>query len=304
MNFLPSTSELIFHNLSSLKHLTLFGGTINADTIARFPETLEELSFDFVESPGTEFTDGIRMPVHLRSLWLHINPEHTGLPAIVNVDQLVYLENVMCQPKCIHLNQLQNFISQLPSDLNSLDINNEGYLRGDLDGYDLCCPDKLSLDHFTNLTRLNFDCLNNSKSFNVSIFPESLETLDFTSSKLLTGFFPSKLDRLIINLFSYGESLEVFLSSITNLTNLTILKIEKAGYQREFDFGGVEFPAQLNTIHLDLGFPDEDNVPTNMWQPFFVFGRFPLALTYFHLRVFSCTIIVDGSTGETVDLMK
>ncbi|GME93966.1 unnamed protein product [Ambrosiozyma monospora] len=297
LNFITSTSEFIFHGLSVLKRLNLFSCTINADAIAKISDTLEELVLDCVTMIGTQINNGIRLPVHLRLFSVYGNPNHDCLPVITNVDELHDLEilKITIDPGSLSsdsiylaeldevteeflkivntftLTQLQDFISQLPSSLSSFIINNKGYLKADLDSYDLCCPDKLSLGHITNLKRLDFNCLNNSPTFNVSIFPQSIEVLDFTSSKVLTGAFPTNLITLDINLYWYDESLLYFLNHISNLINLLSLEVKIARYW-SIDFRKAKFPVHLCSFGLDFdvdhwGLDNSD--PTKLWNSYF-----------------------------------
>ncbi|GME85863.1 unnamed protein product [Ambrosiozyma monospora] len=58
---------------------------------------------------------------------------------------------------CTAIDQLQQFVSQLPSELEILKINIEGCLRPNLDYHSACCPDKLSFKRFTNLDYLEWN---------------------------------------------------------------------------------------------------------------------------------------------------
>ncbi|GMF02859.1 unnamed protein product [Ambrosiozyma monospora] len=118
----------------------------------------------------------VKLPVHLHSLELCGQPWSTLL-AIVNVDQLHDLEHVAVRisswsrgiaqrdllpvPGYVcTIQQLQNFVSQLPADLRSLSLYVKGSIykaRGSgsgMDGYSACSLDELSFKHFTNLERL------------------------------------------------------------------------------------------------------------------------------------------------------
>ncbi|GME74303.1 unnamed protein product [Ambrosiozyma monospora] len=324
---LSSPSEFVFHDLHSLKHLDLINCSISWQAMSKLPENLEVLDFDCVALTGNGLD--CTLPLQLRKLNIFGNPSFSALPVILNASELhdldvviIYLDPAIVNPYYISeedpvveknisntftITQLQDFISQLPSSLSSFEITSKGYLRVDFDSYSLCCPDKLSFSHFTNLKKLKFDFLNHTPSFDVSIFPDSLETLDFTSSKNLTGLFPSNLITLSVDLGSYDESLTYFLNTITNLTNLVTLRTRIPEYQ-PVDLRGVKFPPHLCSFELDLNLSYDSDMdgsdPTKEIAPYIVLDEIPL--NYFRLPQADSRhiIVVDGSKGENIESMK
>ncbi|GME71602.1 unnamed protein product [Ambrosiozyma monospora] len=186
----------------------------------KFPslsESLKELIISYVNDlTMSDMDHGITLPTQLRSLYWYGNISCFTLPKIPNIDKLLDLKNVgislrpfeftdKCDDDAFNntdsiardflrisntctIDQLQQFVSQLPSDLEILKIGIGGYIRNNLDDYSACCPDKLSFDHFANLGFLQLSCLNNKYLFNVSAFP-SVEHLKFTSAPVLNGCF-------------------------------------------------------------------------------------------------------------------
>ncbi|GMG55542.1 unnamed protein product [Ambrosiozyma monospora] len=332
LNFIPSSSKFIFQNLSSLKHLCLFNCQLNLHAIENISDTLEELVFDCVEITEPGVSHGIQVPVHLRTLSLYGNPDFYTLPVILNIDQLHSLRevSVTIDPASVSLNsiylnkldgvteeflkitnaftltQLQVFISKLPSTLSALTIINKAYLRVDMDNYDFCCPDELTFEHFEKLNTLKFDCLNQSGFFNLSIFPKSLETLDFTTSnaQILSGSFPLALRTLNIYLSSYDGTLSTFFKSITNLTNLATLRIEIPDYL-SVDFRDISFPVQLCSFNLKFDYPNVNSSnPTQVGATYIVLDCIPSSLNYFGLGLVEHTIVIDGSKGESIDSIR
>ncbi|GMG39506.1 unnamed protein product [Ambrosiozyma monospora] len=155
------------------------------------------------------------------------------LPKILNIDKLLYLKDVTVEicpfeyitgvgyegyevdlygeeddvedyvtrdflrltNACTTIDQLQQFVSQLPSDLEILKIGIYGFVRPKLDNYYACYPDKLSFKKKKN----------------------ALQTWN-----ILSG-----IRSLDVNLETYGESVSYFFSHfISKLTSLLDLSIE------------------------------------------------------------------------------
>ncbi|GME70878.1 unnamed protein product [Ambrosiozyma monospora] len=205
------------------------------------------------------------------------------------------------------LTQLQAFISSLPSHLSSLDITNRSYLRRNLDDYSLCCPDNLYFSHFTNLQKLNFGCGNNTLFFNVSIFPETLETFDYLSANVLTGHFPSNLITLNVDLSCYDESVTYFFNMIITLNNLVTLRIRISHYE-SVDLREARFPSRLCSFYeTHMAGMDYSTDPNKVGTRYIVLDAIPTSLNHFSL-VDDCMhmhiIVIDGSKGENIASMK
>ncbi|GME83898.1 unnamed protein product [Ambrosiozyma monospora] len=177
-----------------------------------------------------------------------------------------------------------------------------------MDSYDTCCPDKLSFDHFKNLNTLEFDCLNQSGSFNLSILPNTLEALNFTTSNsfVLGGNFPSRLRTLNMNLLSsYAESLSNVFKKVSNLTRLDTLRIQIPHYL-SVDFRDIDFPVHLCLLELWFRGTDvDDSNPNQVGATYLVFDSFPSSSGSFILAQFQhTTIVIDDSKGESIDSMR
>ncbi|GME78405.1 unnamed protein product [Ambrosiozyma monospora] len=142
---------------------------------------------------------GIILPTGLCSLTWHNNIYCFTLPKILNIGEILDLKTVSVQIDPFKFNdscdgvvldyhddpinkkflqisntctigQLQQFVSQLPTDLEILKININGYIRHNLDSYSTCCPAELSFKRFANLDCFEMDCLNNVKILTSPLF--------------------------------------------------------------------------------------------------------------------------------------
>ncbi|GME80312.1 unnamed protein product [Ambrosiozyma monospora] len=328
-NFSPEY-EIVLGGFSSLKKLEIRYSILNK--FPNLPESLRELTIEFVNTLMVDDRDlGIILPTQLYSLKFHGNMCCLTLPKILNVDELLGLKSVLVEICPFELNdkydedvffnaeelvtreilrasntctigQLQKFNSQLPSDLQTLKIQIEGYILDNLDDYSTCCPDKLSFEHFTNLHCLELNCFNSGDSFNVSVFP-SADRLQFTSFPVLNGYFVQGIKSLEVNLQTYGESLPHLSHSISKLTSLTCLSIN-IDQHAAADLRKFTFPQQLCSFIIVLhGIPE---LPVSHTCGRVILDVYPIQLNHFNvaLRYGKCfEIIVDDCKGETITSM-
>ncbi|GMG40674.1 unnamed protein product [Ambrosiozyma monospora] len=263
--------EIVLDGFSSLKKLEISYSVLKK--FPSLPESLRELTIKYVNDLSmSDMNYGILFPTRLCTLMLHGNICCFGLPKILNIEKLICLKDVSVNISPFHSNgicgeelydledyvirnflrltntctidQLQQFVSQLPSDLEILKINIYGCIRPSLDNYSACCPDKLSFKRFTNLNYLECNCFSNDNLFNVSIFP-AVEHLSFISHPVLTGCFAQGIKSLEVNLGSYRESVSHFLSHfISKLTSLVSLSIN-IDIKTSADIRGIASSSQL-----------------------------------------------------------
>ncbi|GMG37936.1 unnamed protein product [Ambrosiozyma monospora] len=244
--------EIVLDRFSSLKKLEIANSVLKK--FPSLPESLRELTIEYVNDlTMSDMDHGIILPTRLCSLIWHGNLSCFTLPKILNIDKLLSLKDVSIRISPLEvsdefdgslydlnhhvtkeflritntctIDQLQQFVSQLPSDLEILKINIDGYIRPNLNNYSSCSPDEISFKHFTKLDRLELKCFNNSNPFNVSAFP-GVESLNFLSPPVLSGSFAQGIRSLEVDLESYGETVSHFLSHfISKLTSLVCLSI-------------------------------------------------------------------------------
>ncbi|GME85754.1 unnamed protein product [Ambrosiozyma monospora] len=263
--------EIVLDGFRSLKQLSIRFSVLNK--FPRLPESLRELEIEYVNDlTMSDMDHGITLPTRLCSLIWHGNLACFTLPKILNIDKLLYLKDVSVEispfeyidlvgeegydvddyvtseflrvTNTCTIEQLQQFVSQLPSDLEILKINIYGCIRPNMDNYYAYCPDELSFKRFTNLNYLEFRCYSNDNPFNVSVFP-AVTDLNFISHPVLTGCFAQGIRSLVVNLETYAESVSYFLSHfISKLTSLVdlFMDIHKTA---SADIRGVELPSKL-----------------------------------------------------------
>ncbi|GMG40629.1 unnamed protein product [Ambrosiozyma monospora] len=200
------------------------------------------------------------------------------------------------------IDQLQQFVSQLPPDLEILKINIHGYIRPCLNNYSACL-DKVSFKHFTKLDCLELKCFNNSNPFNVSAFP-GVESLNFLSPPVLSGSFAQGIKSLEVDLEAYGESVSHFLSHfISKLTSLVCLSIVCSGH-RVADIRSL--PNQLCSFSITTwSFGTLGLKTTNVDRLCVILDAFPVQLNYLQLFLAerALDIIVDDCKGESISSM-
>ncbi|GMG49811.1 unnamed protein product [Ambrosiozyma monospora] len=327
--------EIVLEGFRSLKKLVIRYSVLKK--FPRLPESLRELRIEYVNDlTMSDMDHGIILPTRLCSLqWLG-NLSCFTLPKILNIDKLLSLTDVsveidpfqfnyLCDEEVYDLedfvtrnflrfsntctiDQLQQFVSQLPSDLERLKINIYGCIRSNLDNYSAYCDDELSFEHFTRLDYLELKCFTNGNPFNVSVFP-GVEHLSFRSPSLLNGYFAQGIRSLEVNLESYEESVSHFLSHfISKLTSLVSLSINIDLYTSA-DIRSL--PSQL--CSLRIAFTEQDNwkFDTSYVNPCFwgdrygciVLDTFPVHFNHLHLWLSGYElhdIIVDDCKGETI----
>ncbi|GMG53892.1 unnamed protein product [Ambrosiozyma monospora] len=247
--------EIVLNGFLSLKKLEIRNSMLRK--FPSFPESLRQLTIKYAnEFTMSDMNHGIILPTRLCSLIWHGNVSSFTLPKILNIDKLLYLKYVSIEISPLEANdnfslfnksngvlddfgdyapmnclpisntrtidQLQQFVSQLPSDLEILMIDINGYIWPN--NYSACL-DKVSFKHFTKLDDLELRCLNNSNPFNVSAFP-GVESLNFLSPPVLSGSFAQGIRSLEVDLEAYGKSVSHFLCHfISKLTSLVCLSI-------------------------------------------------------------------------------
>ncbi|GME70435.1 unnamed protein product [Ambrosiozyma monospora] len=326
---------IILDGFPSLKKLKFSHSTLNK--FPSLPESLRELKITFVDDLAKSDIDhGIILPTRLLSLTWFGNICCFNLPKILNIDKLHDLKSVWVRidpfefskkdngnvffhtlnPKkkdflraanTCTIDELQQFLSQLPSDLETLKIDIDGYIRVNSDTYSACCPDKLSFKNFTRLISLEVDCLNPDKSFNVSCFPV-VEHLKFNSSPVLAGRFAQGIRSLDINLKAYEESLSHFLSHfISELTNLVYLSV-RFDLHESIDIRNLTLPSHICSFiitfkefeHYDRYDPPAE-YPKNKRSGYVILDAIPSQLNYFGLMLDVLhDVIVDDCKGETI----
>ncbi|GMG38063.1 unnamed protein product [Ambrosiozyma monospora] len=146
--------EIVLDGFRTLKHLVIADSILNK--FPSLPESLRELKIQYVNDLAMSDMDhGIILPTRLRSLEWHGNLSCFTLPKILNIDKLLYLKDVsvdinpfryidICDEEGYDLedyvtrnflrltntctvDQLQKFVSQLPSELEILEINIYGF---------------------------------------------------------------------------------------------------------------------------------------------------------------------------------
>ncbi|GME85853.1 unnamed protein product [Ambrosiozyma monospora] len=331
--------EIVLDGFHSLKELSIRFSVLNK--FPRLPESLRELKIEYVNVlTRSDIDHGIILPTRLCSLIWHGNLACFTLPKILNIDKLLYLKYVSVEispfeyidrvgeegydlkdyvtrdflrlTNACTIDQLQQFVSQLPSDLEILKINIFGCIRPNLDDYCACCHDKLSFKRFTNLDELEVDCFSNGNPFNVSVFP-AVEHLTFISPRVLTGCFAQGIRSLEVFLNTYGESVSYFLSHfISKLTSLVCLSIV-VDQGTPADIREIASSSQLCSFKITfIRFLTSDSEreksrPNEDLHGCVILGTFPVQLNclrlYFSWDKFH-HIIVDDYKGETISSME
>ncbi|GME77708.1 unnamed protein product [Ambrosiozyma monospora] len=319
----------------NLKQLLLFQCDLNQIFFSNLPESLKEIEIEacnYNTSSGSD--NSIHLPLQLRSLKLIGNLGTFTLPTIFNIDQLCHLKKVSIQIYTIYIEddsasswiydlndsttkeflqisnnfalpQVQAFVDQLPNDLESLEIRTDGYFRTKPENYiNICCPDALSFEHFTNLKAFIFNCPNNTGSFNVSTFP-SVDVLKYDAPEHLNGCFSEGILNLHLDLTSYEEPLchflNTFVSKMTNLVSLYLVTVSC----HSIDFREVKFPSRLGSFTSEYNFPYFDPEESSQVPGYIVLDGVPNLMSYFALKLFyGQTIVVDDCKGETIESMK
>ncbi|GMG22301.1 unnamed protein product [Ambrosiozyma monospora] len=270
--------EIVLSGFRSLKKFEISHSVLNK--FPSLPESLRKLSIRYVNDlTMSDMDHGITLPTRLCSLTWHGNLSCFSLPKILNIDKLLDLKNVWIEidpllsndlyDKEFDLNdrvtknflrvsnactigQLQQFISQLPSELEILWLNIHGFIRADLDDYSACCPDQVSFQHFTKLDYLQFNCFSDSNfTLNVSNLP-GIDHIAFRSPPVLSGCFAQGIRSLKVNLELYGESLSYFFSHfISKLNRLACLSIT-IDEKSSADLRDVAFPSQLCFLKIEF----------------------------------------------------
>ncbi|GMG21479.1 unnamed protein product [Ambrosiozyma monospora] len=350
LNCFTATYEIVLDGFSSLKELLIKFSILNK--FPRLPESLRELEILYVDDQTSSDVDhGIILPTRLCSLVWHSNLACFALPKILNIDKLLYLKDVTVEicpfeytagvyydeydvalygeddnvddyitwhflqvtNACTTIDQLQQFVSQLPSDLEILTISIYGFILPQLDDYFYaCCPDKLSFKRFTNLKYLECNCFSNDNLFNVSLFP-AVEHLSFISHPVLTGCFAQGIRSLEVNLETYGESVSYFLSHfISKLTSLVDISIE-IDQSTTADIREVALSSQLCSLTITFSRNDfwengyEVPPPYGDLYGCVILSTFPVQLNYVQLlftRSKIHDIIVDDYKGESISSMQ
>ncbi|GME70422.1 unnamed protein product [Ambrosiozyma monospora] len=256
-----------------------------------------------------EMEQGIILPIRLCSLsWLL----SYSLPKIVNIDELHDLKSVWVQINPFELtnnssrdsntlskfDELQQFVSQLPSDLKIFKINWGGYVP--VISQSPCGKKKFKTTTTSTTT---------TTTFNVSVFLPEVELVKFTSPSVLSGCFAEEIRSLDVDLREYKESLSHFLSHfISRLTSLVYLSILLKPHSSA-DFRKITFPHQLFSLIIEFRQPHvcyiDDGLVENGYKPeCVILDTFLIQLNYFDLRFERLKdIIVDGCKGETISSM-
>ncbi|GMG27271.1 unnamed protein product [Ambrosiozyma monospora] len=335
LSWLSAEYEIVLDGFHTLKKLDIGYSILNK--FPSLPESLRELEIEYINDlTNSDMDHGIILPTRLRSLEWHGNLSCFTLPKILNINKLLYLKDVsieidpfkfidICCEKGYErkdsvtmkflrltntctVDQLQKFVSQLPSELEILKIDIYGYVQPNLDNYPACCPDKLQFKHFTNLYYLKFSCFNNGL-FDVSGFPD-VEHLSFRSPPVLTGCFAQGIRSLDVQLEAYGESLSYFLSHfISKLTSLVHLSID-INRNTSTDIREVALPSQLCFLKIVFSGTywwrlDSENLKPH-GKVHVILDTVPVQLNYFELGArfhVHYYIIVDDCKGESISSM-
>ncbi|GMG25282.1 unnamed protein product [Ambrosiozyma monospora] len=269
--------EIVLDGFRSLKSLEIINSILNK--FPSLPESLQELSIRYVNDlTMSDMDHGITLPTRLCTLEWNGNLSCFTLPKILNIDKLLDLKNVsvgICPfqfndsygeeydlnnyvtrnflrvSNACTIDQLQQFVSQLPSDLEILLLNIYGFIRPDLDNYSACCPDQVSFQRFTKLGYLQFNCFSDSNSFSVSDLP-GIDHLTLLSPPVLSGCFAQGIRSLDVDLALYEESLSYFLSHfISKLTRLVCLSIS-IDHESSADIRDIALSSQLCSFSISF----------------------------------------------------
>ncbi|GMG28323.1 unnamed protein product [Ambrosiozyma monospora] len=272
--------EIVLDGFSSLKSLEISDSVLNK--FPSLPESLRMLRIMYVNDlTMSDMDHGITLPTGLCSLLWDGNLSCFSLPKILNIDKLLDLKNVSVEicpfqfndpygedydlddpitrnflrvSNACTIDQLQQFISQLPSDLEILWLNIYGFIRPDLDNYSACCPDQVSLQHFTKLDYLQFNCFSDHNfTLNVSDLP-GIDHVALISPPVLSGCFAQGIRSLDVNLELYGESLPYFFSHFISKLNRLACLLITIDEDSSADLRDLAFPSQLCFLEISFGF--------------------------------------------------
>ncbi|GMG19555.1 unnamed protein product [Ambrosiozyma monospora] len=339
LNNLSAEYEIVLDGFRTLKELFIRHSILNK--FPKLPESLRELSIQYVNDlTMSDMENGIILPTQLFSLTWQGNLSCFTLPKILNIDKLLHLKDVSVEiepfqfidicgeegydlkdsvtRKFLRLtntctvDQLQKFVSQLPSELEILNIYIYGYVRPNLDNYSACCPVNLPLKHFTNLYCHEFICFNNGNPFDVSVFPD-VEHLCFFSPPVLTGCFAKGIRSLDVSLDAYGESVSYFLNHfISKLTSLVRLSID-IDKNTSADIREVALPSHLCFFRIVFNreywwrLDDKDHPDSHENKKgCVILDTVPVQLNHLELKSHGGAqpdIIVDDCKGETISSM-
>ncbi|GME72086.1 unnamed protein product [Ambrosiozyma monospora] len=340
IQFCPQ-NNITFNECTNLKRLNIFSSVVNRSLISNLPESLKYLKLRLTKLEKTSNLNfDINLPSQLTTLELVGNPKYLTLPKISNAQQLTHLKKVTLEilptlkvgdddidedtyddttnsskvENTYTLKKLQIFIDCLPSHLESFGITNSGYIRANSDNHDLCCPDQLSFEHFTNLKTLEFNCLNPSAEFNISKLP-SVDYLKFKPSHTLNGTFSPNILSLNVDLELYGESFTHFISSCISQFSSLLFLVVHVLRDTSIDFREVAFPYRLCSFKLlSSPFPApalrRSAGRLKRYYGHIILDGIPESVSYFGLLSSAYggsdehLIVIDESNDETIASMR
>ncbi|GME70736.1 unnamed protein product [Ambrosiozyma monospora] len=265
--------EIVLDGFPSLRVLEIKYEDFNK--FPNLPDSLRELRINYVNVKDLTMSGmdhGVILPTRLSSLMLCGNMSCFMLPKILNIDKLLTLKSVsivfypfrylsekdpirnnLPRVSSICINRLQQFVSQLPFDLEILRITIEGFATTKLDHSSAGCPDKLSFKHFRNLKCFELRCLNSDHPFNVSVFPGTVEHIHFfLISPILTGCFSQGIRSIDVELISYRESVSYFLRHFISKLNSLLCLYILIDSDTSADIRQITFPHHLFSFIIEF----------------------------------------------------
>ncbi|GME80335.1 unnamed protein product [Ambrosiozyma monospora] len=307
MHIIAFSSGFSFRHLESLKKLSLMYCTVSYDCLNCLPDTLLSLTMKRVNLEDSVFHE-IRLPIHLKSLSVHVDLSVEILSNIVNRDQLGELTtveinlNIYSTEGYTHTQRKEStYFFQLGKFLHELPILECLYLETNEVTNMKQMVEDLSLNTLDSLVGLSFNPDSSCEiDFPLSCLPPTCVSLQLGGFIALSGQFPETLNTLEIYLHDYSKSFDYFWDRfITPLNNLYCLKIYIPEITETIDFSFLQFPDRIHTFELVRSYGGVCK---------FIFNELPPSMIFVSLRCMASSernyVVFHNVDDETLKSMK